>query len=73
MNWYKKAQIMRVRPEFWKSVGKWVLTDADKPRDRNLRPLGKPLDIGIGQDVFEFETEEDARLFAREREWKIVK
>jgi hypothetical protein len=62
MSWYKKAR--RVKAEYWKSVGNWVLVPLDKPNDRNLRPLGIPLELGIGQEVLEFNTKEEAEQFA---------
>ena len=72
MNWYKIAQAKRVRAEYWKSVGNWCLIDADKPIDRNLSPLGKPLKLGIGQTVFEFESKEEAEVFAKKKGWDVV-
>jgi hypothetical protein len=73
MNWYKKAQVEKVRPEFWKSVGSWVLVDSDKPKDRNLRPLGKALEKGMGQTIYEFKTIQEAEIFAKEHGWEVVK
>jgi len=72
MNWYKKAQSQKVRAEFWKSVGSWVLVDPDKPRDRNLRPLGKAWEKGMGQDLYEFNTAKEAEKFAKENGWEFI-
>ena len=70
-NWYKKAN-MKVCPEYWKSVGNWVLVPSGKPRDRNLRPLGKSWELGMGQDIFEFNNKEEAEKFARENNYELV-
>ena len=73
MSWYKIAQrTLKVRSEYWKALDNWVLVDANKPRDRNLRPLGKTWKQGIGQDVFEFESKKEAEKFAMEKGWEIA-
>ena len=62
----------KVRAEYWEAVGNWVLVPADKPRDRNLRPMGKAYERGIGINIFEFSNKEDAENFAVEKGWEVV-
>ena len=72
MEIYRIAEYKEVRVEWWDSLGSYILLDNTKVIDRNLRPLGKATELGLGIDVFEFDTEEDARDFVIEQGWVIV-
>jgi len=72
MNWYKISQEdITVHPEYWQSLGNWVLVPTDQPRDRNLRPMGRSLETGINIEIFEFDSKEKAEKFATEKGWKL--
>ena len=71
MNWYKKAQEVNVTPEYWQSLGSWVLVPSDQPKDRHLRPMGQSTGIGLNIEIFEFDTKEKAINFAVEKGWNV--